>query len=225
MSLNTNDAVAYRNLGHVLFQEARYDDAVAPLRTAVRLYPFSDMASVWLADVFWAAGGAEETLFRLRQIIEYQPKLPQAHDRIATYLAQAGETGQAMHHIVPAPKSDLESARRWFRVCEFWLQLGADDRAEQYAVDLMADHDVPFYGRYLRQIIHSFRGAWDASQEILEAIYEQGGPYPLTRVLLAQSYSRNYCPRALEVLQESIPERFRSPPEVSLMPLAARTAI
>lgn len=226
ISLNPNDAAAFRNLGRTLFRETRYDDAIEPLRTAVRLDPFSGLASVWLADAFWAVGRAEEALFRLRRIIEDKPDFPQAHDRIATYLAQTGETGAAMHHIVRARELDPESARRWFRVCEFWLQLGADDRAEQCTDALMAEHDVPFYGQYLRQIIHSFRGEWEANQQILESIYEQGRPDPLTRALMAQSYSRNDCPRALDVLQESFPELFRSPPEVNpTLLLAAKTAI
>ncbi len=226
ISLNPNDAAAYRNLGRVLFREDRYDDAIEPLRTAVRLDPFSGMANVWLADAFWAVGRAEEALFRLRGIIEDKPDFPQAHDRIATYLAQSGETGQAMWHIVRARELDPDSARRWFRVCEFWLHLGADDQAEQCTDALLAEHDMPFLGLYLRQIIHGFRGEWEATRDILASIYEQDRPDPLTRALLAQAWSRTDCPRALDVLHESFPGLFQNPPEVSpTLLLAAKTAI
>lgn len=226
IEINPNDATTSRFLGRVLFRQARYDDAIEPLRTAVRLDPFSGLGSVWLADALWAVGRAEEALFRLDRIIEDQPDFAQAHDRIATYLAQTGETGRAMRHIIRAREIDPDSPRRWFRVCEFWLHLGDDQSAEQCADELLAEHDLPFYGRYLRQIIHSFRGEWDAHQRELEAIYELDRPDPLTRALMAQTYSRNDCPRSLDVLAESFPGLFQDPPAVSpTQLLAAKTAV
>jgi len=226
VSLNPNDAAAYRHLGRTLYRQGRYEDAIEPLRTAVRLDPFSGTGSVWLADAFWAVGRAEEALFRLRRIIADQPDLAQAHDRIATYLAQTGETALAMRHILHARQLDPDSARRWFRVCEFWLQLGDDQAAEQCTDELLAEHDIPFYGQYLRQILLGFRGQWEEHHRALEAIRELDRPDPLTLSLLAQSYSRSDCPRALELLNDSFPGLFRNPPEVNPTQLmAAKTAI
>jgi len=226
IEINPNDAATYRFLGRILFRQARYDDAIEPLRTAVRLDPFSGLGSVWLADAFWAVGRAEEALFRLHRIIEDQPDFAQAHDRIATYLAQTGETGQAMRHIIRARELDPDSARRWFRVCEFWLHLGDDQSAEKCTDELLAMHDMPFLGRYLRQIIHGFRGEWDAHQRELEAIYEMGNPDPLTKWLMAQNYARSDCSQALALLADDFPGLFRSPPELTpTQLLAANTAL
>lgn len=215
IEINPNDAEAHRYLGRALFGQARYDDAIEPLRTAVRLDPYSTLANVWLADAFWAVGRAEEALFRLKRIIRDQPDFPQGHDRIATYLAQTGDTGQAMRHLMHARELDPDSVRRWFRVCEFWLQLGDDASAEQCADELLAEHDLPFLGRYLRQIIHAFRGEWDGQLLELQAIAELDSPDPLTRSLLAQTWSRKDCRKALDIVEQSFPEVLATPPEIT----------
>lgn len=226
ISANPNDAAAYRHMGRTLFRQARYEEALEPLRTSVRLDPFSTVGNVWLADTLWAQGRAEEALFQLRRIIADQPNEPQAHDRFATYLAQTGETATAMRHILRARELDPGSGRRGFRVCEFWLQLGDADRAQRCTDQLLTDHELPFYGGYLRQALHGFRREWDAQRAELEALYAMNQRDPLTRSLLAQSYSRDDCPRALEILEESFPELFAEPPEVNpMLLLAAKTGV
>lgn len=226
VAINPNDALAWRHLGRVLFRQARYDDAVEPLRTAVRLDPYSGLGNVWLADAFWAVGRAEEALFRLREFIEERPDFPQAHDRLATYLTQTGETALAMRHILRARELDPGSTPRWFRVCEFWLHLGDDASAEQCTDEFIAAHDAPFLGHYLRQIIHAFRGEIDEQIRHLEAAVALGNPDPLTPALLAQAYSLDDCPRALEVLEDRYPTLFEPEPELNpTQLLAANTAI
>ena len=215
VEINPNDAGAYRHLGRILFRQARYEEALEPLRTSVRLDPFSGLGSVWLADALWAVGRAEEALFRLKLIIDDQPDFAQAHDRIATYLAQTGETGQAMRHIIRARELDPDSARRWFRVCEFWLHLGDDQSAEECTDEMLAEHDLPFYAHYLRMVIHGFRGEWEDNRRELKALYSLGNPDPLTKWLLAQSYARTDCSQALPLLAEDFPGLFSDPPEVN----------
>ncbi|MEN1729597.1 MAG: winged helix-turn-helix domain-containing protein, partial [Pseudomonadota bacterium] len=73
LDINPNDAVSWRHYGRILFREARYDEAIEPLRTAARLDPYMALGQVWLADVFWAVGRSEEALFRLREVVERSP--------------------------------------------------------------------------------------------------------------------------------------------------------
>ncbi|NKI34054.1 tetratricopeptide repeat protein [Wenzhouxiangella sp. XN79A] len=226
VALNPNDATAHRNLGRVLFRMGRFDDATESLRKAVQLDPLFGLGPVWLADAFWAQGRAEEALFRLRRFLEERPGFAQAHDRIATYLAQSGQTGQAMRHIVRAHELDPDSPGRRFSMCEFWLQIGDDLSAEACTNTLAESYDLPFRIGYLRQIIHGFRGEWDAMERELEAIVALGNRDPLTPALLAQSYSRHDCPRALALLEERFPVLFDAPSGLTpMMLLPARTAI
>ncbi|TVQ37635.1 MAG: tetratricopeptide repeat protein [Wenzhouxiangella sp.] len=225
IALNPNDAVAFRNLGRALFRQTHYDEALDVLRTAVRLDPFSELGNVWLADAYWAVGRAEEAMYRLRQILADRPDFVQAHDRIATYLVQVGQSGEAMRHILRVRELDPDSPTRWFRKCEFYLHLGDDDSAEACTEELLAEHDLPFLGRYLRQILHGFRGAWAEHTRELEAIYALGNPEPLTRSLLGQAHSRDNCDRSLEVLEEAFPEVFDDPPKLNPnLFMAAKTA-
>ncbi len=222
---NPNDATAWRHLGRILFRQARYDEAIEPLRTAARLDPYMTLGTVWLADAFWAVGRAEEALYRLRDSIERQPNFPQAHDRLATYLLQTGETARAMQHILRAQALDPGSTARHFRVCEFWLQLGDDDAAERCAEAFAAAHDDPFREGYLRQILHGFRGELEQQTQALEDVVALGNQRdPLTPALLAQAYSWNDCPAALELLSERFPQLFNGEPTLThtqLMPAHA----
>jgi TolB-like protein/DNA-binding winged helix-turn-helix (wHTH) protein/tetratricopeptide (TPR) repeat protein len=222
---NPNDATAWRHLGRILFRQARYDEAIEPLRTAARLDPYMTLGTVWLADAFWAVGRAEEALYRLRDSIERQPNFPQAHDRLATYLLQTGETASATQHILRAQALDPESTARHFRVCEFWLQLGDDDAAERCSEAFAAAHDDPFREGYLRQILHGFRGELEQQTQALEDVVALGNQRdPLTPALLAQAYSWNDCPAALELLSERFPHLFNEEPTLTptqLMPAHA----
>ncbi|TVQ39398.1 MAG: tetratricopeptide repeat protein [Wenzhouxiangella sp.] len=226
IELNPNDAVAFRNLGRIRLRQAQYDEALDALRTAVRLDPFSELANVWLADAYWAVGRAEEAMFRLRQILAERPDFAQAHDRIATYLVQVGQSGEAMRHILRLRELDPDSPTRWFRKCEFYLHLGADDSAERCTNELLAEHDLPFLGRYLRQILHGFRGEWADHTRELEAIYALGNPELLTRSLLGQAHSHDNCDRSLEVLEETFPALFDDPPKLNPnLSMAAKSAV
>ena len=217
---NPNDATAWRHLGRILFRQARHDEAIESLRTAARLDPYMTLGTVWLADAFWAVGRAEEALYRLRESIERQPNFPQAHDRLATYLLQNGETAKAMQHILRAQAHDPGSAARKFRVCEFWLQLGDDDSAERCSEEFAAAHDDPFRAGYLRQIIHGFRGELEAQTRELEAVVALGNLRdPLTPALLAHAYSRSDCPAALALLEDRFPKLFDPQPQLNPMQL------
>lgn len=221
---NSNDAVAWRHLGRILWRQARYDEAIEPLRTAVRLDPYVGLGQVWLADAFWAVGRSEEALFRLRDVIERLPEFPQAHDRIATYLLQTGESAQAMQHILRAQSLDPGSAARTFRVCEFWLQLGDDDSAERCSEEFTKAYDDPFREGYLRQLLYAFRGDLASHQRELEAVVALGNRDPLTPSLLAQAYSQDDCPAALTLLEDRFPGLFEPEPELNPMQLMAAHA-
>jgi len=215
IELNPNDPVAYRHLGRILFRTARFEEAIEPLERAVRLDPFSGVANVWLADALWSIGRAEEAMFRLRRIIRDRPTFPQAHDRLATYLVQTGDSGEAMRHIHHQRTLDPDSAFRWFRVCEFYLQLGASDDARRCADELDAVHDLPLRMRYLRQAIAFFEGDRDTRLQELEAIYALGNRDPLTKMLYAQALAVDDCPAAMDVLEESFPALFEPEPEMT----------
>jgi tetratricopeptide (TPR) repeat protein len=208
-------------LGRVLFRTAGFDEAIEPLRQAVRLDPFSGLANVLLADAFWSVGRAEEAVFRLRRLVRERPDFPHAFDRLATYLVQTGESGEAMRYVMRQRELDPESPFRWFRVCEFWLHLGDPDAARRCADELEAAHELPLRMPYLRQIIAGFEGDLDTKIDHLEQIYALGNRDPLTKMLLAQALAVDDCPAAMEVLTESFPDLFQADPEVTefmLMP-------
>lgn len=218
---NPNDAFAHATLGWVRFRTAQYDDAIPALQQAIRLDPFSGLANVWLADVYWAVGRSEEALFRLRRIIRDRPEYPQAYGRMANYLAQTGETGEAARYALRQRELDPSSPARAFQVCESYLQLGDIEAGRECTDRLQVEHDLPLRTPYLRSIIALLEGDSAARVEALESIYEKGVREPLIKALLAEAYAERDCSRAIEVLDASFPELFAAAPTINPMNLSA----
>lgn len=226
LAANPNDSVAWGQLGDLLIHLTRYDDALEALRRAERIDPLSLRIAARLADAYWAVGRAEEAMARLRTHLKRE-QAPALHDRMATFLNQLGRTGEAMRHIEAARQLDPDSGWRWFRVCEFHLQLGDVAGAEQCSAAFTAAHDSPFREIYLRQIIHSFRGEWDAQYELMDELLASSNPNdPLTPALVAMSWARRDCDAAMTLLRERYPGMFEQPPQLTpVMSYPARTAI
>lgn len=221
-----NFADAYTRLGRVLYRIGRMEEADDMLDMARRLDPVSPLVAVWQADALWAIGRAEEAVFQLRKNLQLFPDFPLTYDRLATYLLQQGESGLAMRYILEQHHIDPDSPVRWFRLCEFYLQLGDDMSAETCTDELASQHQLPVRLPYLRQILHSFRGEWQAQQEILESIIVMHPYNPLNQSLLAQSYTfSGDCDQAEQVLQKSYPGVYADPPQITPpMTLAAISA-
>ncbi len=221
-----NFAEAYTRLGRVLYRIGRMEEADNMLDMARRLDPVSPQVAVWQADALWAIGRAEEAVFQLRKNLQLFPNFPLTYDRLATYLLQQGESGLAMRYILEQHRLDPDSPVRWFRLCEFYLQLGDDISAEACTDELASQHQLPVRLPYLRQILHSFRGEWQAQQEILESIIVMHPYNPLNQSLLAQSYTfTDDCDQAEQVLRQSYPGIYAEPPLITPpMTLAALAA-
>ncbi|MBU1190022.1 MAG: tetratricopeptide repeat protein [Gammaproteobacteria bacterium] len=221
-----NFADAYTMLGRVLYRIGRMEEADDMLDMARRLDPVSPQVAVWQADALWAIGRAEEAVFQLHKNLQLFPNYPLTYDRLATYLLQQGESGLAMRYILEQHRIDPDSPVRWFRMCEFYLQLGDDISAETCTDELASQHHLPVRLPYMRQILHSFRGEWQAQQEILESIIIMHPYNPLNQSLLAQSYTfSGDCDQAEQVLQQSYPGVYAAPPQITPpMTLAAISA-
>ncbi|MCB1629032.1 MAG: winged helix-turn-helix domain-containing protein [Xanthomonadales bacterium] len=226
-----NDSVAWGQLGDLLLHLNRYEDGLEALRRAERIDPLSLRITARLADAYWSVGRAEEALVKLRaQLQRVDGKgdgAPMLHDRMATYLNQLGRTGEAMRHIEAARRLDPESGLRWFRVCEFHLQLGDPDAAERCTDEFVANHELPFRATYLRQAIHAFRGEWEAQLALMDELLALTHPAdPLTPALVAMARARVDCPTALTLLRERYAGLFEQPPRLApVHSYAARTAI
>lgn len=223
---NPNDSVAWAQLGDLLLHLTRYDEGLDALRRAERIDPLSLRIGARLADAYWSVGRAEEALATLRDHLQREPA-PMLHDRMATYLNQQGHTGEAMRHIEAARALDPDSGLRWFRVCEFHLQLADVEGAERCAQAFAQAHDMPFREVYLEQIVLGFRGQWDERRALMAELLEGAHPAdPLTPALVAMAWAETDCERALDLLRNRFAPMFEQPPELSpVMSLPARTAI
>ena len=86
---NRNDTLALQILGRARLMQGRANDAIDPLRKAVRRVPDPSI-EILLARALAAAGKTDEALDQLRQTADRQPAFPPAFLELADQLGQAG---------------------------------------------------------------------------------------------------------------------------------------
>lgn len=224
---NPNDAGTWVQRGDLLLFLGRFDEALESIRQAQRLDPLSHRIGRRLADAYWAVGRAEEALAQLRDTLRQHPEVAAAYGAMSSYLIRLGRSAEAMRYLQAQRRLDPDSPIRWMRECEMYLQLGDDAAAETCADALAAAHDSRLHELYLRQAILGFRGEWEARHalmdELLDVAWRNDRMIP---ALVADSYARQDCGRALEILEQRMPGLFASPPEMApSMSMASRVAV
>ncbi|MCK7594216.1 winged helix-turn-helix domain-containing protein [Pseudomarimonas salicorniae] len=224
---NPNDAGTWVHRGDLLLFLGRFDEALDSIRQAQRIDPLSHRIGRRLADAYWAVGRAEEALAQLKDTLRQHPEVAAAYGAMSSYLIRLGRSAEAMRYLQAQRRLDPDSPIRWMRECEMYLQLGDDFAAETCTDALAAAHDSRLHELYLRQAILGFRGEWEARHalmdELLDLAWRNDRMIP---ALVADSYARQDCGRALEILEQRMPGLFASPPEVApSLSMASRVAV
>jgi protein O-mannosyl-transferase len=106
LAISPQNAVAQTNIGIVLLEQGRTDDALAHLQTALNLHgekPHAhhdlSLALIYtnLGFAFAQRGDVDQALTHLRAAIELQPRYPDSHYNLAVVLAQKGDIDAAVN--------------------------------------------------------------------------------------------------------------------------------
>jgi Flp pilus assembly protein TadD len=101
---------AYNDLGRLLLETGKADEAAVLLRKAAELQPGSAAPRANLAKALAANGKPDEALVELRLALEEDPRYAPAHVEFGSLLDAKGEREQAMVHWRKALETDPEDA-------------------------------------------------------------------------------------------------------------------
>jgi spermidine synthase len=101
---------AYVELGNLLAEEGRLDDAIGRLSEALTIKPNSVEAYVDLGNVLLAKGDVAGAVGRYRRALGLDPENARAHNSLGVALADQGQTAEAIEHLTRALELDSEFA-------------------------------------------------------------------------------------------------------------------
>jgi tetratricopeptide (TPR) repeat protein len=96
LQINADDAEAYINLGHVLYEEGRYQAAVERLQEGLKRSPQSPMANFFLGSAYLKLGDLDSAEPNLKRACAVDPTgMPSAHLQLANLYLKRRETAAA----------------------------------------------------------------------------------------------------------------------------------
>jgi tetratricopeptide (TPR) repeat protein len=108
--LNPNFAEAHNNLGVILTEEGKIDEALDHYTEAVRHRPDYADAQFNLAVILSAKGRLDEAVPHFKNAIELMPGDAEAHTRLGNVLVRLGRTAEAIEHFREALRIDPGNA-------------------------------------------------------------------------------------------------------------------
>ena len=144
LAVTSNNDVAENNLGIVLLQKGKLDEAISKLQRAVDLRPENAPAHDNLAKAFLQKGQLADAMIHYRKLLELEPNNEEGRNILGTVLAQQGrireaveqwqrvlaiqpENGNAMSNLAwvfaASPEESLRDGTQAVRLAERALQL------------------------------------------------------------------------------------------------------
>jgi tetratricopeptide (TPR) repeat protein len=93
---NPNSFLAYNNLGYLLFQDGRTDEAIAQYRRSLEIEPDYELAHYNLGNALLKKGLAGEAIAHYQQALEARPNVAEFHNNLGTALLQVGRLDEAI---------------------------------------------------------------------------------------------------------------------------------
>lgn len=96
LAVTSNNFVAHYNLGHVVGQQGRYDEAVSHFNEVLRIDPDLFDGLINMGITLLAQGKTNEAISYLNRAIEVQPRSGKAHMQLALALVNQGRGDDAL---------------------------------------------------------------------------------------------------------------------------------
>jgi tetratricopeptide (TPR) repeat protein len=110
LAANPESWLAHNNLGNVLFERGRVDEAMAHFKSAVEIAPGYAKAWYNLAGALNEKGHVDEAISHFQRALEIQPEYSMAHYQLGEILRQRGQLDEAITHFQRAVEIHPEYA-------------------------------------------------------------------------------------------------------------------
>jgi tetratricopeptide (TPR) repeat protein len=142
LAVTKNNHVAHVNLGVVLEQNGKLDEALVQYRAAEQLAPELYHIHNNLGNLLDKLGHPREALIEYRKAVLLKPNLPSLHDSVGEILAELGRFDEALTQFNEAAR--LDSTYPWapFEIGKLRLKQGRDTEAiDEFRAALRIDPD------------------------------------------------------------------------------------
>src|SRR5262245_51708207 len=123
--------MAHTNLGLVLLQQARLDDAIAHYRSALQMQPDSWDAEYNLGTALVRKGQVDEAIRHCERAVAMRPTDPDAQVSLGDALLRKGRTDDAIDHYQKAMMARPDHFLSRYGLCQALLEKGEFDSAIQ----------------------------------------------------------------------------------------------
>ncbi|MDI6767046.1 MAG: tetratricopeptide repeat protein, partial [Bacteroidota bacterium] len=161
LAVDSNNFVAYTNLGVVLADSGRYTEAISHLREASRIKPNDILIRGNIAHALLAEGEFREALAHYKWVLTRVPTDPSFHNRAADLLAYEGKIEEAIKHYLEAIRIDSTDPNTYCSLGKLYAEQGRYDIAKQKC--LMALKIKPRFYK-----AHNFLGIIAAKQNLFD---------------------------------------------------------
>ncbi|MBX3027358.1 tetratricopeptide repeat protein [bacterium] len=126
------------NLGGVLADQGRIDEALAQFQVALRLWPASPEAHNALGAMLDQQGEWEAAAAEFREALRLEPRYYEAHTNLGIVLASSGKPIEALDHLTIAVRLKPRYVEAYYHVATTLVQLNRPtDAAKYFATTLL----------------------------------------------------------------------------------------
>ncbi|HEY2527015.1 MAG TPA: tetratricopeptide repeat protein [Xanthobacteraceae bacterium] len=160
-------AVAYHELGCLLFSLGRYDEAIATFRDGLAVAPMMPELSIQLGNVFLRCRNCAEARTAFARALDISPHSPEALFGMAKSHQEVGENQEAAEYFRRYLMGRPDDSAAWLNLGHCLLELG--DRETGYGCFRTAARgDAKRFGTALTSLAASARGRFWLKQSAAE---------------------------------------------------------
>ncbi len=124
LACTADNAVAHNDLGQVLFQKKRPDEAIAHFRMALQIKPDYAEAHHNFGNALLQAGRADEAMLQYRQALDVNPEDARSHNNLGYLLLEKKRVDEAIVHFERALKIRPDYAEAHYNCGDALLRRG-----------------------------------------------------------------------------------------------------
>ncbi len=154
VQLNPNYAGAYHNIGSLLAEAGRYDDAIKYYLLALQAQPVFPQGEINLANTYVQSGHPAEALQHYQRAVQEEPGNALAHLRIGGLLFDSGNPQEALKEFALTAKLAPADSMAHFYYANCLAKLGLlDDALREFRTALARDSNLKAASDAINQLV------------------------------------------------------------------------